>query len=213
MVEGTVHRVTFKSESGYTVLKVNAVHVSGKPADAAARSAAPSSARKGGATRNIHLTTSVLYAHPPSRMYIWQMCGKRCLFNRLLTCCRLGQHCDSGWQFSACRQGAAAALCWALGSACQAWNAAEGYCLRGGCSPVHRCHSSLPVQCPFRQGHLYPSLCPCNVPSFCGPHLILTNSIHPLLLPTSSADDFRRWACHCTEYGGTVWDKHSQYPG
>ncbi|CAL8469331.1 g8872 [Coccomyxa elongata] len=47
MVEGTVHRVTFKSASGYTVLKVNAVHVSGKPADAAARSAAPSSARKG----------------------------------------------------------------------------------------------------------------------------------------------------------------------
>lgn len=57
MVEGTVHRVTFKSASGYTVLKVNAVHVSGKPADAAARSAAPSSARKGGATRNsLHLS-------------------------------------------------------------------------------------------------------------------------------------------------------------
>ncbi|BDA44925.1 probable recBCD enzyme subunit RecD at C-terminar half [Coccomyxa sp. Obi] len=47
MVEGSVHRVTFKSESGYTVLKVNAVHVSGKPADPASRSVAPSSARKG----------------------------------------------------------------------------------------------------------------------------------------------------------------------
>ena len=53
MVEGTVHRVTFKSESGYTVLKVNAVHVSGKPADAVARSVAPSSARKGGATHKL----------------------------------------------------------------------------------------------------------------------------------------------------------------
>lgn len=47
MVEGTVHRVTFKADDGYTVLKVNAVQVSGKPSEPASP-AGSSNIRKGG---------------------------------------------------------------------------------------------------------------------------------------------------------------------
>lgn len=42
MVEGTVHRVTYKSNiNGFTILQINAVRVSGKPPPANTNGTAP----------------------------------------------------------------------------------------------------------------------------------------------------------------------------